>query len=199
MEFFNEFKGIKKSGSKLPHWQQGEVPLFITYRLNDSLPKLVVEKWQRDRAIWLKDKTDPWDDETKQEYQRRFVMKLEDVLDNCHGSCVLERPDVRNLAIDSLHFFDGKRITLDCYVVMPNHIHTIFSVKAGHNLDKIMKSIKGVSARKINKLIGSSGNLWQANFWDRLIRSPNHLAWTRDYIVKNPAKLPDHCFSLWTK
>ena len=199
MKFFDESGEIKKSRHKLPHWQQDGVPIFITWRLNDSLPKEVVTRWKRDRESWRRKQSEPWDDETKQEYQRRFVMKLEEVLDDCHGSCILERAEVRKIVVDAIHYFDGERIDLDCYVAMPNHIHTLFSVRPGFQLEKVMKSIKGVSAREINKVTGSRGTLWQADFWDRLVRSEKHLFWTRRYIERNPAKLSKGRYTHWDK
>ena len=175
MKFFNEFESIEKTEHNLPHWNQCEVPIFVTWRLGDSLPKAVVEKWQRDRDAWMKEHPSPWDDSRKQEYQRRFVMKLEEVLDDCHGSCVLERLEVRKIVVDALHFFDGERLELDCYVVMPNHVHVMFLLKSGEKLEEVMKSIKGFSAREINKVMGKKGVLWQAEYWDRLVRSEAHL------------------------
>ncbi len=65
--------------------------------------------------------------------------------------------------------------------------------------EDVMKSIKGFSSREINKLLGKSGTLWQADFWDRLIRSESHLLWVRNYIRKNPEKLKEERFALWMK
>jgi len=197
MKFFNEFKGVEKTQHNLPHWNQRDVPIFITWRLDDSLPKSVVEKWRRDREAWVKEHPEPWDDSVKQEYQRRFVMKLEEVLDECHGDCVLERAEVRKVAIDALHFFDGERLTLDCYVVMPNHVHVLLTLKSGEKLEKVMQSIKGFSAREINKITGESGKLWQSDYWDRLVRSEKHLDWVRRYIEKNPETLRAGSYAFW--
>jgi hypothetical protein len=37
-DFLNPDGHIQKHGDKLPHWQQGEVMQFVTFRLGDALP-----------------------------------------------------------------------------------------------------------------------------------------------------------------
>lgn len=37
MKFFDPRGDIEKTAHKLPHWQQGEVAIFVTFRLADSL------------------------------------------------------------------------------------------------------------------------------------------------------------------
>ena len=37
-DFLNESGEILKHGAKLPHWQQGEVMQFVTFRLGDAMP-----------------------------------------------------------------------------------------------------------------------------------------------------------------
>lgn len=43
---------IRKHGDKLPHWQQGEVMQFVTFRLGDALPKEKVRKWIMQSKAW---------------------------------------------------------------------------------------------------------------------------------------------------
>jgi hypothetical protein len=44
MKFFDPRKDIEKTFHKLPHWMQGEVPVFVTFRLADSLPPRTFEE-----------------------------------------------------------------------------------------------------------------------------------------------------------
>ena len=37
----------------LPHWSQAGTIAFITFRTQDSMPKVVVEQWMADRDAWL--------------------------------------------------------------------------------------------------------------------------------------------------
>ena len=55
-------------------------------------------------------------------------------------------------------------------------------------LEKIILSWKGFTARHINPLIGRTGNVWQRDYFDRLVRDTNHLANCVRYIRRNPEK-----------
>jgi len=101
--FFDRAEEIDAHKNHLPHWQQGDVWEFVTWRLNDSLPKWKVNRWKEERKIWL-------------------------------------------------------------------------------------KSWKGFSAKTINNQIGRTGQLWQPDYWDRLIRSSRHFEGCLKYIRKNPGK-----------
>jgi hypothetical protein len=43
MKFFDPRGDIEKTVHKLPHWQQGEVAIFVTFRLADSLPRELLD------------------------------------------------------------------------------------------------------------------------------------------------------------
>jgi REP element-mobilizing transposase RayT len=70
---------------------------------------------------------------------------------------------------------DGKRITLHAAVVMPDHVHLLLTpsrdVKGWpFGLPAILKLIKGVSGRNVNRLLGSSGPVWQEESFDHVLR-----------------------------
>ncbi|HET9182308.1 MAG TPA: transposase [Candidatus Angelobacter sp.] len=75
-------------------------------------------------------------------------------------------------------------------VVMPNHVHLLFTALESErgepfSLAEIMKGIKGVSARNINKLLGRKGSLWQDESFDRIMRA-EEFELKRNYIMANP-------------
>jgi hypothetical protein len=46
-EFYNPAGDTQKHGVKLPHWQQGEVTQFVSFRLADSLPRTkLMQSWK---------------------------------------------------------------------------------------------------------------------------------------------------------
>lgn len=47
MKFFDPRGDIEKTAHKLPHWQQGEVAILVTFRLADSLPRELLDDWLR--------------------------------------------------------------------------------------------------------------------------------------------------------
>jgi type I restriction enzyme R subunit len=65
----------------------------------------------------------------------------------------------------------------------------------------LVKVWKGVSARRINQLDGTTGALWADEYWDRLIRDEVHLGRVRRYIAGNPAKakLREGEFTVWSR
>ena len=53
MKFFDPRGDIEKTAHKLPHWQQGEVAIFVTFRLADSLPSELLDDLLRARDAFL--------------------------------------------------------------------------------------------------------------------------------------------------
>ena len=110
----------------LPHWQQGEVWVFVTWRLGDSLPKVKLDQWKEEREIWLSRHPEPWDKKTEAEYHDRFSQQIDEWLDQGSGSCVLKEPANANIVAEALRHFDGERYVIASFVVMPNHVHGYF-------------------------------------------------------------------------
>ncbi len=198
--FFDPEKIVDKHEHHLPHWQQDQTWIFVTYRLADSLPEPIVARWKVERDHWISNNPVPHTEEQKSEYHKRFTLKLEDLLDDCHGSCVLRDEATRNIITTAFHFYDGERYELSSYVVMPNHIHILFRPLGNYKLADIIKNWKGFTSREIGKTFGKTNYaLWQADYWDRLIRSQKHFDWVSNYIVKNPVKLAPKIFALWSR
>ena len=194
--FLDPDKNIEKHRANLPHWQQGETWQFVTWRLADSLPKPIVDKLEKERLKWLTEHPEPWDEQTQKEHNRLFTLRFESLLDDCHGSCVFREPALSQMVDDALHHFQGDRYRLDSFVVMPNHVHVLFEPLNGHLIENILHSWKRHTAREINKFLDQSGTVCQGEYWDRLIRSYKHFTWARNYIAKNPTKLPADTYHL---
>jgi hypothetical protein len=72
----------------------------------------------------------------------------------------------RTIALRHCLFENGRKIEPHAAVIMPNHVHLLFTALEGDagepfSLAEIMKGIKGASARRINQLLGRKGSLWQ--------------------------------------
>jgi REP element-mobilizing transposase RayT len=94
---------------------------------------------------------------------------------------------------ENILFDHGKRYDLVLAVVMPDHVHLLLcprpkSPGVWHDLSEIMKGIKGVSSRRINQLLGTAGQVWQQESYDRIIRDENELEEKMQYIWENPIK-----------
>ena len=114
------------------------------------------------------------------------------------GACHLRRPDVRTQIECCLLHLDGTRYDVDAFVLMPNHVHAIIAPRDGYNLSTLLKGIKGVSANRCNKLLGSKASFWMDESYDHIVRDPKELGTFRDYIAENPgkARLAAHEYSL---
>jgi type I restriction enzyme R subunit len=186
--FFNPHGEVDVTQNHLPHWQQGEAWVFVTWRLGDSLPKAKLNPWKHEREAWVTHHPEPWDEKTENEYHERFSWQIDEWLDQGSGSCVLKDPANARIVADALRHFDGERYELDSFVVMPNHVHVLFRPLGVHALPEIVKTWKGFTAREINKRIGNTGELWQDEYWDRLIRNERHFFKVAEYIRENPVK-----------
>jgi hypothetical protein len=57
-----------------------------------------------------------------------------------------------------------------------------------YSLAEIMNGIKGASAHKINKALGRTGKVWQAESFDHVLRSSENLDAKIAYLVENPVR-----------
>ena len=71
---------------------------------------------------------------------------------------------------------------------MPDHVHLILKPHEGFDPSRIMKGIKGVSARLLNQHRNTKGHLWQEESWDRIIRDANEFDEKLQYMCQNPVK-----------
>ena len=170
----------------LPHWQQGQVWCFVTWRLKDSLPQNKLGQLSDEKAAWIKFNPEPWDEATANEYHRIFTDKIDEWLDQGSGACVLRDPENARIVADALRHFDGQRYDLASFVVMPNHVHVLFRPCGEHTISDILKTWKGFTAREINKRMKTQGSLWQSESWDRLVRNEQHFFKCMQYIRDNP-------------
>jgi type I restriction enzyme R subunit len=174
----------------LPHWEQEGTTCFATFRLADSLPQEKLAAWRDERDRWLSIHPAPRSEEEEAECRDRFEGALQRWLDAGYGSCLLRSPVVRVIVEGALKFFDGERYRLHAYVVMPNHVHVLFTPAEGRSVGRILQSWKGFAARKINAELGREGTVWEKESWDRFIRTRFHFERTVAYIRGNPGRLP---------
>jgi REP element-mobilizing transposase RayT len=87
----------------------------------------------------------------------------------------------------------GRKYELILAAIMPDHVHLLLyplRIQVGHwyDLSVIMKGIKGVSARRINQLLGTTGSVWQEESYDRIVRDEQELQEKVEYMYNNPVK-----------
>jgi type I restriction enzyme R subunit len=199
--YFVPWAEIDKHERRLPHWRQGRVAVFVTWRLADALAQEKLADWNAERANWMARHPKPWDIATRRCYAEQFGQKIDRWLDAGHGTCLLRDPSARTELVQVLQTFDGTRYRMHAWVVMPNHVHVLFSPTGAESPARTIGAWKGVSARCIHLHCGGSGQFWQPESWDTLIRSPDHFASCCRYIAENPvsSRLSSDEFTLWTE
>ena len=200
MKFYDPLGETKKYHNNLTHWEQDNATYFITFRLADSIPAEAIRKLNLKRESWLLTNPPPWSAETEMEFHKLFSQILDEWMDLGHGECLLRRPELREALTGTLLQGHEKTYLMRSFVIMPNHVHVLASLK-DISLPNALKRWKGSSAIAINRIARRTGTLWQKDYFDRLIRGPEHLFNVARYIQRNPvkAKLRDHEFTLWPK
>jgi putative transposase len=96
-------------------------------------------------------------------------------------------------------------ITLDAFVVMPNHVHGVLVFNnPGINqtagaasgapttvvpLGRVVRSLKSESTIRINSILKTSGfPVWQRNYYEHIVRTGKDLDEIRQYIHDNPLR-----------
>lgn len=116
-----------------------------------------------------------------------YRLRIESFLDAGHGECLLRRPEVARIVLDSWRHFDGDHYDLAAWVIMPNHVHLLVGMRHT-SLSEIVKGWKSFTARQISRALGRSGSVWQEDYWDRFIRDERHYVDAVNYTHNNPVK-----------
>ena len=86
----------------------------------------------------------------------------------------------------------NKKCILHAAVVMPDHVHLIFTpmadVDGSFSIPQIMHAIKSESAHRINKALNRKGKVWQDESFDHVLRGDESLAGRMEYLSENPVR-----------
>ena len=118
------------------------------------------------------------------------IARPEDVILTVQGELVDKA--IRNIP---MHY---PSVSVDQYVIMPNHIHLLLQIHTDHNgnamrgpsISIVVQQMKGV----VTKQLGCS--IWQKLFHDHVIRNENDYSMIWNYIAGNPMKWTEDCFYL---
>lgn len=155
---------------RLPHLYAIDVPVFVTWRLQGSLPA---------------GRFFPGGDICG----RAFAM-MDTLLDDARsGPRHLEHADIAAAVMEAIRYREEQMqcCSVHTCVVMPNHVHLLLTPSI--DLPKIMHSLKRYTARSANQALGIVGqSFWQSESYDHLVRTPEEFRRIKRYIEWNPVK-----------
>jgi REP element-mobilizing transposase RayT len=90
--------------------------------------------------------------------------------------------DEKAIALNTTVFGHLLQYWLHCVVIMPDHVHLVFTLYETSTLPKAMQRIKSVSAHEIGRVV------WQREYFDRALRSDEDLYNKCEYVCQNPMR-----------
>ena len=179
---------MRKRTGKLPHRPFRHIPMHIVYRLNGSLPRVIIEQLRQERAR-LRSECGP-SAAGKTLAEEQFETSLDDALHGqSNGPYHLANPRLASLVLESWQFV-AERHTLQLYAVcvMSNHVHVLARSRSGQDIDAglVMQQHKSYTASEANKLLGLVGqSFWATSYFDRDVRNGTFdtVMW---YVLNNP-------------
>ncbi|MBV8843756.1 MAG: transposase [Bryobacterales bacterium] len=146
-------------------------PIFITWRLHGSLPPHRFFSGGRLPT-------------------GQAFAALDRLLDEARtGPFYLRQPALADMVVEALRYNAEvlRHYDLHAFVVMPNHVHVLLTAFIA--LPKLTKSIKGITAKRANRLLAQTGSsLWQEESYDHLVRDASEFQRIRLYIENNPVR-----------
>jgi putative transposase len=182
----------------LPHFQPRGFPLFITFRLANSLPIETVARYSAEtveveQALRkIADSSERY--RLKENEYRRLFEKWDNALHTTQlVVSYLGRDEVAAVVVNCIHYHDGEWFDLVAFCIMPNHVHLILTPKAkfesaDDSLAEIMHNIKRNSAKQANQILGLTGAFWQHENFDHVVRNEMELERIIQYTIFNPVK-----------
>jgi len=123
----------------------------------------------------------------QRDYKPHFVTFV--TKDRCH------LPEwARQIVLDSCVHGHATKYNLRVALVMPDHAHLILTPLPDvqrlkmFSLHEILQAIKSYSARRINEHLGRSGQVWQRESFDHVLRCSESLDAKIAYILANPVR-----------
>jgi putative transposase len=173
----------------LPHYQPEEGTFFITYRLQDSVPKSKIPELKNEYRL-LKSQNPQMSEEEKLKAHANYFRLFDKALDeNPNEPYWLKEPAILQIVSNSLHFNDGKQYKLWSFSIMPNHVHVLLTlIESSIPLYAILQKHKRFSAWQANKILNRTGSFWHKESYDHLVRNTESFNRIIKYILNNPVK-----------
>ena len=156
---------------RLPHMSSTSQPIFLTWRLQGSLPN---NRFFRGGNL----------------SSGQVFVAMDRLLDEARtGPFYLRQPEIADMVAEEI-LYNAENLghyDLHAFVVMPNHVHLLLTAKV--LLQRLTKSLKGITAKKANAILGHTGTqFWQDESYDHLVRNDREFRNIARYIEENPVR-----------
>jgi len=209
MKMIQESRKLKEYyRQNLPHIQGVGKTFFVTFRLAGSIPRVKVQEvkmhYQEELASIENLCVGKLLNYLKFQLHRNYFNEIDELLhDIGRGPTFLADPRCAEICKKQIHRFDGKLYKLLAYTIMNNHVHLLIDTSAQlsilnddlerienefQTLEKVLKRIKGATARYCNQTLGRKGQFWERESYDTYIRDEKMLGNVVAYILDNPVK-----------
>jgi len=166
-----ELEGMTLYRRRLPHVFETDLAVFLTWRLHDSLPA------NRTFPVAIRDSG------------KEFAL-MDRLLDEIRtGNFYLRQVPIAEMVVEALQYNakELRHYLLHAFVVMPNHVHVLVTPQIA--LPRITKSLKGITAKRANAMLGLTGKpFWQEESYDHTVRNEREFERIRHYIEENPVR-----------
>jgi putative transposase len=156
---------------RLPHIDAPARPVFLTWRLHDSLPP---------HRVFPADAMS----------SGAAFAAMDRLLDETRtGAFYLRQPAIADMVVEAIHYNGSnlRHYLLHAFVVMPNHVHLLCTPAV--ELQKLTRSLKGITAKRANAILALTGKPFcQEESYDRLVRNGTEFDSIRNYIEQNPVR-----------
>jgi type I restriction enzyme R subunit len=186
----------------LPHWDVPGATYFITTCLWGSIPAQGLLDLERYEAS-LDNRLRPANLSEQVWVMNRWKLlfaRMDQWLDRSPAVRQLVHAGLARIIETSFYHFAGHRYDLLAYVVMPSHVHWVFTpreswvnqlglaVNDRSPRERIMHSFKRFTGRECNKQLRTQGAFWQPESFDHWVRDTDELERIIHYVEWNPVK-----------
>jgi len=189
----------------LPHYQPPYATYLVSIRLAGSLPREAYERVQQEYEDFKRAMSAKVLSSSKiQQYRERqfqYLIDMDRILDaSQHGPKWLGDDTAAEVVARAIRVNDKKLYDLLAFTIMPNHVHIVLTLLeqrtevrpttsvpgSQYLLTRIIRQLKGASAREANLILNRTGSFWQHESFDHVIRDSAELERILWYVVENP-------------
>jgi len=154
---------LRRTRGRLPHWTAADATYFVTFRLFDSLPKELVDRFVFERRNIIQTAKQMRRELSGAERNRlhQLRIQIDSYLDQSHGKCYMRDEAIASMVAGALQYFEGVRYHLLAWCVMPNHVHSVVQLLENWELKQVLHSWKSFTAHQAVQKYHCSKPFWQ--------------------------------------